>query len=128
MCEFLKSQDGAISIDWVVAVAAIATLGMAVVMSVDRGTDSLVSEIDGAFMPFSMDLMNLNPPPTTVQLTGSSAYNVSQGGSLYAQVNCQHYAMSDGSTWQSCTQRLYSDGSTTSYWLDGDGQEVDAPT
>lgn len=124
---FVKNEDGAISVEWVVGFSAVATLGLAVVMSISNGTETVTGKINDAFMPLAMDLMNLTPAPTYTALVGSSAYNTTQGGQVYSQVQCQHYSMSNDEVWKNCTETLASNNTQTTFWLDGNGDTVDAP-
>lgn len=126
LTNFFENDHGAVSVEFMVGLAAVATLGMAVVMAIDNGSGSVATEINNSFMPLSMDLMNMSVP-TVESLSGSSAWNNTQGGQPYSQVNCQHYTMSNGETWKHCTETRFSDSLSTAYWLDATGQYVDIP-
>lgn len=45
LIKFLKDEDGAVTVDWVVLTAAIVGLGIAVLTSVSGGTTSLADKI-----------------------------------------------------------------------------------
>ena len=42
---FMRDEDGAVTVDWVVLTAAIVGLGIAVLTSVSKGTTSLANKI-----------------------------------------------------------------------------------
>ncbi len=48
MIKFLKEEDGAVTVDWVVLTAAIVGLGVAGISSVQSGIVSLAGEIGSA--------------------------------------------------------------------------------
>lgn len=47
---FLLSEDGAVTVDWVVLTAALVGLGLAVMSVVSGGTEDLSSDIDGQLL------------------------------------------------------------------------------
>lgn len=48
--QFLVSEDGAVTVDWVVLTAALVGLGLAVMAVVSGGTEDLSSDIDGQLL------------------------------------------------------------------------------
>ena len=44
--EFIKDEDGAITVDFVVLTAAIVTLGLVVGVTISRGAEGLANEIE----------------------------------------------------------------------------------
>ena len=44
---FVRAEDGAVTVDWVVITAAIVALGIVVILAVGAGTESLADNISG---------------------------------------------------------------------------------
>jgi len=51
--EFLRSEDGAVTVDWVVLTSAIVGLGIAVMLSVGKSTTGLANDISGKIATMS---------------------------------------------------------------------------
>lgn len=51
---FVKDEDGAVTVDWVVLTAAIVGLGIAVLTSVSGGTTSLADKISSSLSNMSI--------------------------------------------------------------------------
>lgn len=53
--QFLKDEDGAVTVDWVVLTAAVVGLGVAAVDTVEQGINSLASDIAEAIATKTVD-------------------------------------------------------------------------
>ena len=51
--EFLRAEDGAVTVDWVVLTSAIVGLGIAVMVSVGGATSDLADKVSGAISTMS---------------------------------------------------------------------------
>ena len=63
---FVASESGAVTVDWVVLTAAMVGLGMATLMVVSNGVEGLAGSIDGALV---------NTAPTTNPFSNNAAFN-----------------------------------------------------
>ena len=55
LARFIREDDGAVTVDWVVLVAAVIGLTVAVMPMLNGGTMSLASEISSHLADFSVD-------------------------------------------------------------------------
>ncbi len=54
MIDFLKSEDGAVTVDWVVMTAATVAMGLAVMAEVREGVESLSTDISDTMSGFEI--------------------------------------------------------------------------
>lgn len=64
LIEFFRNEDGQITVDWTVLVAALAGLGFVVVAEVASGVDKVADEYDGITTGQGMMTMFANPTNT----------------------------------------------------------------
>ncbi|HHS93719.1 MAG TPA: hypothetical protein ENK63_00025 [Rhodobacterales bacterium] len=133
---FLRKQDGAVTVDFVVLTSAIVGLGGAVLTSTSGGVTDLASDVVSYLG--DVDVNGSASGPTYGQVLMGSGYGTGGGCSL-TMVNGQAvqscgqpsftlnelYAMSDGTQWWKET--VTTGGVSTVTWTDQDGNVVDAP-
>ncbi|MBF9046157.1 hypothetical protein LSUCC0031_03415 [Rhodobacterales bacterium LSUCC0031] len=66
---FVASESGAVTVDWVVLTAAMVGLGFATIMVMSNGVESLAGNIDNTLV---------NTAPTANPFAGNSAFNATR--------------------------------------------------
>ena len=141
--DFIRNEDGAVTVDFVVLTAATVGLGVAVLGVVSGGIENVSQDVDDQLVSQVIQTSFVEPLTFAGQNPLMSAWIeepvciMSGGGGDQdgdaVQFSCSgggsgtnsFYTMSDGSSW---TRKEFSpnDGPTTTTWYDGDGEEVAA--
>lgn len=132
--QFLKSDSGAVTVDWVVLTAAVVGLGMASAASIRTGTSALGSDIntslDDATVASLGELGDDNYTGGWVShsLRGTQYTSTCRVGSDCTPTTYTYlgYMMEDGSTWNMSSVQVQGEEAVVE-WRDGSGNIVDEP-